>query len=142
MEPLRPAHATRAWRAAALACVVGALALVLVPWGDFQNHSHWTKVVWVPFAPPVRVVDAILNVVLFVPLGAAAAAYATARRVGTAVVLGCALSLSAEFLQIYSHNRFPSTTDVSCNVLGAAVAAFATTRLSRRFLPRAQNRPG
>ena len=31
------------------------------------------------------------------------------------------LSTSAEFLQIYSHGRFPSASDIGCNVLGATL---------------------
>jgi len=34
------------------------IALALPPWGDFQSHSHWDRIGWVPFAsPPVKVSD-------------------------------------------------------------------------------------
>jgi glycopeptide antibiotics resistance protein len=44
--------------------------------------------------------------------------------------------VSVEALQIYSHERFPSTTDVVCNVAGAVAAAVMARRISRSF-----NRP-
>lgn len=129
MGPRVGEYEVRAWRVAALACAVGAIAAATLPWADFQGHSHWLKVGWVPFASPVRIRDVLLNVALFVPFGVAAAASVSRRRLVTAAGLAAVLSLSGEYLQVYSHNRFPSATDVVCNVLGATLAAFAMTRI-------------
>ena len=37
--------------------------------------------------------------------------------------LSLALSVTAEWSQVYSHTRYPSATDVACNVAGALAAA-------------------
>jgi hypothetical protein len=51
---------------------IGVIALVVVPWGDFQGHTHWAKVGWIPFvSPPVRLRDMVANLLLFAPFGAA-----------------------------------------------------------------------
>jgi glycopeptide antibiotics resistance protein len=91
----------------------------LVPWGDVTNHTHWFKVVWVPFAPPLHPIDIAGNVLVFVPFG-----YWWRRSRWpapvTALFAALALSFSAEALQLFSHSRIPSATDVATNVLGAA----------------------
>lgn len=60
-----------------LAWVIGASALVLAadfPWGDLQNHTHWSKVGWIPFvSPPVKPLDIAQNLLLCAPIGAAGA---------------------------------------------------------------------
>lgn len=104
------------------------LALVLLattwPLSDFQNHSHWQQVEWVPFTIYVRPFDVLANVVLFAPLGAAWAWGATSRRsVGRAVLAGVGLSLLIEWSQVYTHNRAATTTDVLTNGLGAWLGA-------------------
>lgn len=38
------------------------------------------------------------------------------------------VSLLCEWAQVYSHGRFPSATDVTCNVGGAALASAAYLR--------------
>jgi VanZ family protein len=43
-----------------------------------------------------------------------------------------ALSLAGEAVQIYTHSRFPSATDVVCNVIGAVAGAFLVGRTLRR----------
>ena len=49
--------------------IVAALAADF-PWTTLQNHTHWAHVLWLPFlSPPVRIVDSVLNVLLFVPAG-------------------------------------------------------------------------
>ncbi len=117
-----------------LARVLAASALLLVadfPWRGFQDHSHWGRVAWMPFvSPPVRPVDIIFNLLLGVPLGLATVS-AFPRR--TVVVAGVALavSLAGESTQLYSHSRFPSATDLVCNVAGAVAAALAVSASAR-----------
>ena len=97
------------------------IVAIVVPWRDFQNHTHWSNVVWIPFVSlPWRIGDAIANVLLYLPFGYWYARQS--RRHGAlwlAMVLAAVLSLSTEYAQLYSHSRFPSLTDVTCNLLGA-----------------------
>jgi glycopeptide antibiotics resistance protein len=92
---------------------------IVVPWGSFQPHAHWQKIGWVPFVTaPIRLRDIVLNTLLFVPFG-----YWSAKAIGGAwwqtAALAFALSVGAEFAQVFSHGRFPSATDVACNTAGA-----------------------
>jgi glycopeptide antibiotics resistance protein len=106
--------------------------LVLVadfPWGDLQNHSDWGRVGWIPFvSPPYRLRDIVLNAILCAPLGGFAGRMFR-WPLSSAFLLALVLSLTGEWTQIYSHTRFPSATDVACNVAGAVIAAAFTRRL-------------
>jgi VanZ family protein len=97
------------------------------PWGDFQGHSHWHNVRWIPFvSPPVTLLDMFQNVLLFAPFGffAALGHRRPARRVvGRVALMATGIALLGEGSQIYSHGRIPSATDLACNVLGAVLAA-------------------
>jgi glycopeptide antibiotics resistance protein len=119
-------HLDRKARTLASAGLVVASALVLVaafPWGDLRDHAHWSKIGWVPFvSPPIRVRDIALNTLLCAPLGGLCGRLFR-RPLLTAFGLSLTLSLMAEWTQVYSHSRFPSATDVTCNVAGAVVAA-------------------
>jgi len=108
------------------------IVAIIVPWGDLQDHSHWSRIGWIPFvSPPVRRWDILANLLLFAPLGVGAA---LALRHGVAAAAGLALTLSltGEAIQVYAHSRFPSATDVVCNVAGAVVGALVVRRLLRR----------
>jgi glycopeptide antibiotics resistance protein len=109
----------RAWIAGATALIVA----MVYPWGDVQDHAHWWKVAWIPFAsPPFRPVDIAANVLLFVPVGVGAALLFRRARLA-AGLLALTLSIGGEAVQLYSHSRFPSATDLACNVAGALAAA-------------------
>jgi glycopeptide antibiotics resistance protein len=69
-----------------------------------------------------------LNTLLYVPSGAFSGRLFR-RPLLMAFGLSLALSLTAELAQVYSHNRFPSATDVTCNVAGAVLAAALSRRL-------------
>ncbi len=71
--------------------------------------------------------DFILNVGLFVPLGAALARWVGWR---WAVVAGLALSGSIELLQTGIPGRFPTVGDVTSNTLGAGLGAAAFVLVS------------
>jgi len=105
-----------------LAASIVMVVAVVCPWGDFQNHTHWRNVAWVPFASGlVRWVDVVQNVLLFAPLGFFAAG--TNRRLLRAAAVAAPLSVVVEWTQLYSHSRFPSATDVVSNVAGALLGA-------------------
>ena len=116
-----------------MAILVASVLLVFAvtyPWGDMVGHSHWTRVRWIPFKTgPFRVLDIAGNLLLCVPIGAAAG-YLFSRGVLAAALLSLAISVGAEVTQVYSHRRFPSGTDVFCNVAGAVAAAEVVRRHS------------
>jgi glycopeptide antibiotics resistance protein len=119
-----------------LAWLVLAIALIVIavfPWGDFQGHTHWSKVGWIPFvSKPLRLPDVVANIVLFAPFGAAFGRLKRGpRALLLATVCGAALSLLGETAQLYSHTRFPSATDLVCNAAGAALGAVLVTHRLR-----------
>jgi glycopeptide antibiotics resistance protein len=105
------------------------------PWGSLQGHTHWARVEWIPFAAPrFRPLDIIANVLLFVPLG-----FFGARRrssLGPALALVSTISIAVAFLgesiQLFSHGRFPSATDLVCNVGGGVFGGVIATLAGRR----------
>lgn len=123
----------RAVAGALLVVWLGAFAVLFVPWGDIQDHTHWYKVTWVPFSAPLKPVDVVGNIVAFIPFGALSTlTFGTGKwwdwLIGIALAL--LLALGAEAAQLYSHLRFPSATDLSANVLGAALGVWLVRRRS------------
>ena len=112
------------------------LIAVVVPW-DLQSHNHWRRVRWLPFiSGSLSLHDVMGNMLLTAPIGGFAARVSR-RPVLSAGILTLTLSLAGEWTQTYSHSRFPSATDVMCNVVGAVVAAFVVRRMSvKRASPR------
>jgi glycopeptide antibiotics resistance protein len=89
------------------------------PWTTWAGHSHWAKVGWIPFYSwPVSVPDITQNILLFMPAGVCAHLALGERARTRAVFLALPVSVLGEWTQLYGHSRFPSATDVSCNVLG------------------------
>lgn len=72
----------------------------------------------------VDVVDAIENIVGYLPLGVATATLGMAR----AIVFSGLLSLGAESAQLVMAHRHPSLVDVVSNTLGAGLGAFVAHR--------------
>jgi VanZ family protein len=107
--------------AVAVACNVLLVLLIVVPWQRFDDHLHWERVRWIPFvSPPINARDLLGNVILYVPLGHAAARLIGAPRGQRLAVAGAAvLALLAEVSQAFSENRYPSATDLVCNTFGA-----------------------
>jgi|CXWL01.1.fsa_nt_gi glycopeptide antibiotics resistance protein len=134
---------THAWRTL---CLLWAGAIVVgttIPWNDFQNHSHWGLVQWMPYGGIPRskraLADLVINVLLYLPFGYCtlrAFPGRTGRRMAAILLLAAALSLSTETSQVFHHNRMPSMTDVCNNILGTYLGAFA----ARRHLTRASTR--
>jgi VanZ family protein len=114
-------------RGVAVAASIAVITIGVLPWGDFQGHTHWPKVGWIPFVSdpvPIRLRDVVINVMLFTPLGASIASRSTRQRAFThAAVAGAGISFAAEWAQLYSHTRFPSATDLVANIAGALVGA-------------------
>jgi glycopeptide antibiotics resistance protein len=103
------------------------IAIILaftMPWSSYVGHSHWTLVRWIPFYDhPLVLSDVLGNVVLFVPYGfflARALPRSSRKRVWVITLLtAVTLSTSVEFVQVYSHDRIASTTDIGSDLLGA-----------------------
>lgn len=124
------------WR---LALWTGVIALVVMPWWSFQDHTHWARVRWIPFVSlPFSVGDILRNFLLYLPWGYLYARQPreARRSVWRAAGYALALSVTTEATQLWSHGRFPSTTDVICNVAGAwGGAVWARRRTSTRKPP-------
>lgn len=115
-----------------LALLLSTLLIIVavVPWLTYTDHSHWGEVRWIPFvSSPQKVRDWAANVALYVPFGYSYARQgAGGRRLWRAIVYAGLLSTATEVTQVFAHRRFPSTTDIVFNVLGAV----AGVRLARR----------
>ena len=112
------------------------ILIAVVPWVGYQNHSHWQGVGWIPFvSAEVRLRDVAVNLLLYAPWGyfSARSVRVAARRTWLVVVLAAALSITTEASQVYSHGRFPSATDVTCNVIGALAGALYARRSSMNY---------
>jgi glycopeptide antibiotics resistance protein len=119
----------------ALAAWVAVILAAVVPWTDYVGHSHWGKVQWIPFSsPPVKPIDIIANVLLYLPFGYLGVAGSGSRRRGWIVVgIAAVLSLLTEWTQVYSHYRFPSMQDALCNIAGAWLGAWYCRRRADSF---------
>ena len=106
-----------------VAVLAAALPLVAAafPWNDITRDPHWHRVLWTPFLSGYRVKDAILNILVTVPIGVTAGAIVRRRAWLTASAVAGAVSVFCEFAQVFAPDRFPSGTDVFCNVLGAGL---------------------
>lgn len=115
------------------------LVVTTFPWSDFKGHTHWSMVRWIPFSELSRPSLGILfdigaNIVLFIPFGYLASEAmngATRSRFVATVLVALGLSLGIEYYQVFSHNHFPSVTDVCGNALGAAIGASLASRRLR-----------
>lgn len=96
---------------------------IVIPWWSVEWHPHWENVRWVPFSRPLRVRDIVLNVLLYMPVG-----YwhmrARGHSVWRAALFALMLSAGTELSQVFSHRRFPSTTDLTTNLAGAICGAW------------------
>lgn len=124
---------------AAIACSVVLILVSILPWHGFDPSAHWHRVGWIPFVSrPVRVIDVVANLALFVPLGASIALYTQRAALVPTLAAAFVCSFAGEWAQVYSRNRYPSGQDLVCNVLGAVVAAYGVDRFRRGRLARAE----
>ena len=117
---------------AAIACSVVLILVSILPWRGFDPSAHWHRVGWIPFVSrPVRVIDVVANLALFVPLGASIALYTQRAALVPTLAAAFVCSFAGEWAQVYSRNRYPSGQDLVCNVLGAVVAAYGVDHFRR-----------
>ncbi len=116
----------RTWSPLVATLVV--VVAITFPW-DLQDHSHWSKVAWLPFLTGiVKPEDILINAALYFPVGFFFPAPSRRRRVASAVGIALLVSAPLELTQVWSHVRFPSTTDLVMNVIGSVAGAIAATR--------------
>jgi glycopeptide antibiotics resistance protein len=107
---------------------IGVILLLVMPWRNPQDLPQWQRVGWIPFlSSPIKVVDIVANVLLYVPFGYLCARHEE-QRVWWILLYALALSLACEGAQLFSLSRFPSATDVACNVTGAWLGTMRTRR--------------
>jgi VanZ family protein len=112
-------------------CVI--VYLTLFPW-DFQFYARGQELRWAPLNARRPILDAVLNVFLFVPLGAAGfVAFGRRWKAAVGTVLAAALlSWSIEWLQMWTPKRYANLTDFASNTLGAAIGCAAAWEIGRR----------
>lgn len=115
------------------------LYLSLYPWRIVANPVP-RILVWVPLSSRRTFLDAGLNVVFYIPLGAGAFLSIRKRAIGVIAALsaGIMASFTVEELQLAIPGRFGNLTDLACNTLGtllgvAAAVAVTTRPLARRL---------
>jgi glycopeptide antibiotics resistance protein len=121
-----PVGAARLWGLAWFASTLAVAAAEILPWSNFQGHSHWAKVCWIPFGDrhlPGFWLDLCQNVVLLLPFGFTGVR--AAARPTQIVMLAALLMICGELFQVYCHNRFPSMTDVTAGTAGAWIGVLA-----------------
>lgn len=114
----------------ALLYTVVILYLCFYP-GAFSPLPKAVQLEWVPWTGRRQILDAVLNVLLYVPLGYAAGLAAGGTRWGLVIVtlLGSGLSLGVEYLQLWTPLRFSNYNDWLMNSTGALAGA-ALARLN------------
>ena len=127
---------------------VGAiLYLSLYPW-RFVSYAGPRTLIWVPLESRRTILDAFLNVVFYMPLGAAALASFRRRGVGAFVAalgFGTLVSLGMELTQLYIPTRSGNLTDLATNTAGTLlgiVVALVADRPSVASRLRALHSPG
>ena len=102
---------------------------ISIPWSGFVPRPQWDRVHPLPFTDPAdRPRDFLANVLLFIPFGWS---YGRRGPVWKAVAIAAAVSVTAEATQLFSTTRFPSATDITAALAGAAVGALGSTLLTR-----------
>ena len=93
-------------------------AWIAVPWRSFRPLPSFRHVELIPFTTG-SARSHVLNVLVFVPLGILTARLGWRPR--SVVLVAAGVSGTTEILQLFSTRRFPSTTDVILNVVGAII---------------------
>lgn len=98
---------------------------------EFWRGLYYHSLVHLPYLLRNREgqIDALLNLLAFIPLGMVLAASTTPQRPCGAVLFCALVSLLVETAQLFAPFHVPSTGDWIANVLGAIVGAWAGRRL-------------
>jgi|GEM_PF-1215363 glycopeptide antibiotics resistance protein len=105
----------------------------LLPLSNFVGHPHWDHVRWIPFQDfslsRNMLKDIVGNTLWFMMFGYLLHCQLNEDSralwtITTITAVAGIISLSTELFQVFCHNRIASTTDVICNVLGAALGGY------------------
>jgi VanZ family protein len=116
--------------------VATVLYICLYPW-EFNWSRYVYPLMWLPLNSRYEILDFLLNIVLYVPVGAAACLAMGGRVAGLllAIPLGFALSFGVEWTQRFDFLRVGNLDDLTSNTLGTALGAIITA-LAWKKLPR------
>jgi hypothetical protein len=112
-----------------LVVVIGILLLTLAPASG--DEPTWSGLCLICGGRGTA--DAILNVILFLPLGIAVGL--RSRSVGQVIVIGFLLSGTIELIQSVIPGRYPTLGDVVSNTLGATLGAVVCAKAGRLLFP-------
>jgi len=94
---------------------------------EFALHAKASRLYWVPLVGRRQILDFVLNVFFYAPLGAAA--FLSLRRGLLGWILACVvgglLSWTIEWLQLWSPFRYGNLADFAANTVGAVLGASA-----------------
>lgn len=125
---LTPTHTRLLWYVWSVLILLAGI----LPLHNFVGHAHWQYIRWVPTpdqlsSPDVLLdlgLDAVANILLFIPFGLLYALRGLERKPfspGLLMLMAFTLSFGIEYYQVYCHNRSTSLLDLVNNVLGAYV---------------------
>ncbi|MBS1824175.1 MAG: VanZ family protein [Acidobacteria bacterium] len=98
------------------------------------RETPWPHLIYRPATVRALQLDAILNVLVYIPLGAfAAAGFRTWRARGLAWIALCAMSLGIEYTQLWIRTRTGDLRDFYCNSFGALLGLLGGVWLARRL---------
>ena len=128
-ESMRLSQPTHVWRLILFGWILLIIVLCSFPW--WVESPRWGRVRWIPLLDVLRsphrlLRDAILNCLLYIPLGFAHAkvrAVPSLKSICEAALVGIVLSVTCELYQVFSPVRFPTMTDVLMNTIGALAGA-------------------
>ena len=120
---------TSHWRRGLLGASVGAILLLTL----FPGEPGVACSIYEFDCGQRSLADALLNIILFVPLGLALGSYRW--KILTTCFFALALSGLVELTQVILPGRYASTTDLAANVLGAAAGVWLVHSSSRWLYP-------
>ncbi|MDH4083996.1 MAG: VanZ family protein [Nitrospira sp.] len=125
-------------KSALLWFVILILALApMFPVSNFVGHPHWDRIHWIPFQgfsfSKNMLKDIITNTLWFMMFGYLLHYQLNWNScfrwtIATIITIAGGVSLSNELFQVFCHNRYPSMTDVACNVFGAGLGSYCAMK--------------
>ena len=109
----------------------------LFPLSNFVGHPHWDQIRWIPFQgftfSKNMLKDVVGNTLWFMVFGYLLhyQLNGTSRSrwsLATILAIASGVSLVNEIFQIFCHSRYPSMTDVVCNVFGAGLGGYCALK--------------
>lgn len=103
-----------------------------MPWTGFVARPQRRRMIFIPFRQySYRRRDLALNVLYYIPMGMIGMAFGWTA--ASTLLVAAGLSGGTELVQIFSTDRYPSATDVTLNVAGAAFGIAAVMLVRRAW---------